>query len=101
MKAAKTFSSRPVFILAALAAAVGLGNIWRFPYLTGANGGGAFVLVYLVCVFFVAIPILIAELYIGKLGRNSPPMAMERVAEQAGYSKYWSLLGWMGLIVAY
>jgi|TARA_B100001750_G_scaffold247582_1_gene273834 NSS family neurotransmitter:Na+ symporter len=101
MKANKTFSSRPAFILAAIAAAIGLGNIWRFPYIAGANGGGAFVLVYLVCVFFVAIPILIAELYLGKLGRNSPPLAMERVAEQAGYSKYWSLLGWMGLIVAY
>ena len=101
MGADRTFSSRPAFILAAIAAAVGLGNIWRFPYLAGANGGGAFVLVYLFCVFFVAIPILIAELHIGKLGRNSPPMAMERVAEQAGYSKYWSLLGWMGLIVSY
>ena len=57
-----TWSSGTTFILAAIGAAVGLGNIWKFPYVVGVNGGGAFVLVYIACVIFVAIPILICEL---------------------------------------
>ncbi len=97
----KTWSSNTAFLLAAIGAAVGLGNIWRFPYIVGVSGGGAFVLVYLGCVIFIAIPILIAELLIGKLGHHSPPIAMERVAEEAGHSRHWSVIGWMGLTVGY
>ncbi len=57
----ETWSSGITFILAAIGAAVGLGNIWKFPYVVGVSGGGAFVLIYLVCVFLIAIPILIGE----------------------------------------
>ncbi len=96
-----TWSSGSTFILAAVGAAVGLGNIWKFPYVVGVSGGGAFVLVYLICVVFVAIPILIGELLIGRKGHHSPPVAMGSVAEQVGRSRRWSIVGWMGLIVGY
>lgn len=96
-----TWSSGFTFILAAVGAAVGLGNIWKFPYVVGNNGGGAFVLVYLVCVVFVAIPILIGELLIGRRGVHSPPLAMAAVAEDSGRTRRWSIVGWMGLLVGY
>ena len=65
----ENWSSRVTFLLAAIGAAVGLGNIWKFPYITGQNGGGAFVLIYLLAVLFVATPILIAEIAVGRAGR--------------------------------
>src|SRR5210317_1033748 len=80
----KTWSSGFTFILAAVGAAVGLGNIWKFPYVVGVNGGGAFVLLYLGCVLFIAIPILITELWIGRAGGHSPPIAMANIARQGG-----------------
>ena len=88
-------------MLAAVGAAVGLGNIWKFPYVAGVSGGGAFVLVYIVCVIFVAIPILIGELLIGRCGSGSPPVAMRKVAEKSGRSAKWSIVGFMGMIVGY
>ena len=96
-----TWSSGVTFILAAVGAAVGLGNIWKFPYVAGVSGGGAFVAVYLLCVVFVALPILMAELLLGRLGAHSPPVAMATLAERTGSTKSWSLLGWMGVIVGY
>jgi NSS family neurotransmitter:Na+ symporter len=97
----KTWSSGLTFILAAVGAAVGLGIIWKFPYVAGVSGGGAFVLVYIACVVFVAIPILIAELLIGRCGSGSPPVAMKKVAKDAGRSGRWSIVGFMGMIVGY
>jgi len=98
----KTWSSGFTFILASVGAAVGLGNIWKFPYIVGVSGGGAFVLVYLGCVLFIAIPILIAELWIGRAGGQSPPIAMANVAKQGGLSPgRWSLVGYMAMIVGY
>lgn len=99
--AAQTWSSGSTFILAAIGAAVGLGNIWKFPYVVGVSGGGAFVIVYLLCVFFIAIPILIGELLIGRRGHSSPPVAMAAVAEDSGRSRRWSVVGWMGMIVGF
>lgn len=98
---AQSWSSGYTFVLAAVGAAVGLGNIWKFPYVVGVSGGGAFVLVYLVCVIFVAVPILIAELLIGRRGNQSPPMAMRKVAEDSGRSSKWSIVGWMGVLAGY
>ena len=89
------------FMLAAVGAAVGLGNIWKFPYLTGQNGGSAFVLVYLLSIVFVALPILIAEIMLGRWGEQSPPHAMKIVARKQGRSKGWSVIGWLGMLVAY
>jgi len=96
-----TWSSGFTFILAAVGAAVGLGNIWKFPFVVGVSGGGAFVLVYLGCVVFVAVPILIAELWIGRRGGDSPPVAMSNVAVAAGQPKVWAIVGWMGMLVGY
>jgi NSS family neurotransmitter:Na+ symporter len=98
----KTWSSGFTFILAAIGAAVGLGNIWKFPYVVGVSGGGAFVLVYIACVLFIAIPILIAELWIGRAGGHSPPIAMANLARQGGLSPWrWSLVGYMAMLVGY
>ena len=87
--------------MAAIGGAVGLGNIWRFPYITGENGGGAFVLIYLGAVLFVAIPILIAELQLGKRGHKDIVSGTEKVAVEAGKSPRWRLIGWLGLLAAF
>ncbi|MBV55172.1 MAG: hypothetical protein CMQ12_01210 [Gammaproteobacteria bacterium] len=65
--------------MATIGAAVGLGNLWRFPYIAGENGGGAFVLVYLACLVLVAIPIVVAEMTIGRMGQRSPVNTISRL----------------------
>lgn len=95
------WSSRFAFLMASVGFAVGLGNIWRFPYVTGENGGAAFVLVYLACAFGIGAPILIAEMLIGRRGQGSPPTAMANVADESGKSRQWRLVGAMGLLAAY
>jgi NSS family neurotransmitter:Na+ symporter len=92
------WSSRWTFILAAVGSAVGLGNIWKFPYEAGEGGGGAFVLVYLAFVFAVGLPVLIAELSIGRRGQLSPIGSTTKVAKEEGRSKAWSLIGWSGVL---
>lgn len=92
------WSSRLVFILAATGSAVGLGNIWKFPYITGLNGGGAFVLVYLICIAIIGIPIMMAEVLLGRRGRRSPINTMMELAREAGSSPRWSWLGWVGVV---
>ena len=98
--------SRTTFVLALSAAAVGLGNIWRFAYLAGENGGGLFVLTYLGCLFFIAIPIMIAEVIIGSHGRGSPVVAIRWVADRSLLRRGWMLLGLLAcaaglLVLAY
>lgn len=95
------WSSRWAFILAATGSAVGLGNIWRFPYLTGENGGGIFVMVYLVCVVLVGIPILMAEVMLGRRGRQSPINTMKSLAEDENQAKGWQFIGWMGMLTGF
>jgi len=95
------WSSRWAFVLAAAGSAVGLGNIWKFPYIAGENGGGAFVLVYLGCIAVIGIPIMMAEVLIGRRGRQSPINTMISLSEEAGKSRYWSLLGWSGVIAGF
>ncbi len=95
------WSSRWTFILAATGSAVGLGNIWRFPYIAGEYGGGAFVLVYLACVFFVGIPIMIAEILLGRHGRQSPTNTMYTLAVAEGRSPAWRYLGWLGMAAGF
>ena len=95
------WSNRWIFILAATGSAVGLGNIWKFPYITGENGGGAFVLVYLLCIAAIGIPIMIAEVLLGRRGRQSPINAMKSLAKEEGRSPLWSLLGWSGVLVGF
>jgi len=95
------WSSRLMFILAAAGSAVGLGNIWRFPYLAGENGGGVFVLAYLVCIGFIGLPILISEILLGRAGRQSPIGAMVALADSVGVSRRWSVIGWMGALAGF
>ena len=99
--AGEQWSSRAGFLLASIGFAVGLGNIWRFPYITGENGGAAFVVVYLVCAFAIGVPILIAEVMIGRRGRMSPPGSMRAVALAEGQSRQWQWAGGMNLVAAF
>src|SRR5690606_25008338 len=92
------WSSRLMFILAATGSAVGLGNIWRFPYMTSDNGGGAFVLVYLGCILLVGLPILMAEILLGRHGRVSPINTFRKLARESGVSRHWSAIGWIGIV---
>jgi NSS family neurotransmitter:Na+ symporter len=93
-----TWSSRWTFILAATGSAVGLGNIWKFPYMAGDNGGGAFVLVYLACIAVIGLPIMLGEIMIGRRGRSSPANTMKSLAIEANTSKTWTLLGATGAL---
>jgi NSS family neurotransmitter:Na+ symporter len=95
------WSSRWLFVLAAAGSAVGLGNIWKFPYIAGENGGGAFVLIYLVCIAVVGIPIMVSEVLLGRQGRSSPIHTMRKLAKAAGRSQRWSVLGWMGVLAGF
>lgn len=95
------WSGRWAFVLAATGSAVGLGNIWKFPYITGENGGGAFVLVYLLCIAVIGIPIMIAEVMLGRRGRRSPINTMRHLAWDEMRSPHWQYLGWAGMIAGF
>jgi NSS family neurotransmitter:Na+ symporter len=96
-----SWSSRLAFVLAATGSAVGLGNIWKFPYIAGEHGGGAFVLVYLVCIAVIGIPIMMAEVMLGRRGRQSPVNTMRTLAREAGADPRWSWLGWAGVLAGF
>ena len=91
------WSSRLAFILAASGSAVGLGNIWKFPYMTGENGGGAFVLIYLICIALFGLPVMMAEVMLGRRGRQSPINTMKYLCREESAHRAWSLLGWGGV----
>ena len=76
------WSSRITFILAVTGSAIGLGNIWKFPYVAGDNGGGAFVLIYLICIFIIGFPIMVSEILIGRRGRRNPITSMKLLGEE-------------------
>jgi len=92
------WKSRWTFILAATGSAVGLGNIWKFPYITGEYGGGAFVLAYLCCILLVGVPVMIAEISIGRFGRTDPIHSVIRAAQDARANTRWSLVGILGVL---
>ena len=92
------WGSRLGFVLAAAGSAVGLGNIWKFPYITGENGGGLFVLIYLVCIGLVGIPIMMAEILIGRAAQAQPVVAFERLQ---GRRTPWAAVGWLGVIAGF
>lgn len=95
-----TWSSRWVFVLAATGAAVGLGSIWKFPYMVGAHGGGAFVLLFLACIALIGIPVMLAETLIGRRTRQSPANALRDLAVDAGRSARWSWWAFAGMLSA-
>ncbi len=92
------WSSSWMFILAATGSAVGLGNVWKFPYTAGEYGGGAFILIYLLCVFAIGIPVMMAEIMMGRRGRQSPINAMHTLALEAQQHHIWKLIGWSGVV---
>ena len=95
------WSNRWLFVLAAAGSAVGLGNIWKFPYIAGENGGGAFVLIYLACVGLVGIPIMMSEVMLGRAGRSSPINVMRALAASAGRHRGWAFVGWLGVVAGF
>ncbi len=96
MKNRDTFSSGLAVFFATLGSAVGLGNIWKFPYLTGQYGGGAFLLVYLACIVFVGLPVMLGEFYIGRRTRRNAVGAFEKLAPATP----WKHIGTMGVAAA-
>jgi neurotransmitter:Na+ symporter, NSS family len=95
------WTTRLAFILAVAGSAVGLGNIWRFPYVVGDNGGGAFVLVYLLCVVVVGLPVMVSEILIGRRGRRNPVATMRLLGEEEGGSRHWQIVGAVGVVAAF
>ena len=95
------WSSRLAFIMAATGSAVGLGNIWKFPYIAGENGGGAFVLFYLLCIVLIGIPIMMAEVMLGRRGRQSPINTMRELAHEESRHGFWQIVGWGGVLAGF
>lgn len=95
------WSSRMGFLLAAIGAAVGLGNIWKFPYMLGSNGGAAFVAIYLGAIVLIATPIMMGEMLLGRHGRLSAPNTLKLVAKEIGASPQWAWLGWLGTVILF
>lgn len=95
------WSSRRGFLLAAIGFSVGLGNIWRFPYVVGENGGSAFVIIYLLCAFAIGLPLLVTELAIGRLGRSDPAGSYRAVARSSGRSTAWGAVGTLAILCVF
>ncbi|MEE9220476.1 MAG: sodium-dependent transporter [candidate division NC10 bacterium] len=93
----ETWGSRTAFVLAAAGSAIGLGNIWRFPYLTGQNGGAAFVLIYLFIVLLIGLPVMMAEVSLGRRTRRNPVGAFEGAAPNSA----WRNVGVLGVITGF
>ena len=95
----ETWSSQSAFLLAAIGGAVGLGNLWRFPFLAGQNGGGAFVIIYIGFVVLLCLPLVIAELAMGRRGQGSAIATMRNLTAEAGASSSWHIIGWISVIL--
>ena len=91
------FGSKLGVILATAGSAVGLGNIWRFPYITGENGGGAFIIIYILCVLLLGIPCMISEFIIGRRGASNTARAYEKLAG----GSIWKWIGFMGVVTGF
>lgn len=97
-KQRESWSSHLGFILAAAGSAIGLGTLWKFPYVTGENGGGLFVFIYILCTFFIGVPVFIAELV---LGRKAQRGAVGVFATLANNSALWKTAGWLGVSASF
>ena len=94
----ESFKTRLGFILVSAGCAVGIGNVWRFPFVVGQNGGGLFVLVYLLFLFILALPVLTMELSIGRKSRTSILKAYKKLEKK---DTYWHLHGYLALLGNY
>jgi len=92
------WGSKIGFILAAAGSAIGLGNLWKFPYITGVNGGGAFVLIYLVCIALVGLPVMLAEVLLGRMTQTSPVGAFRQLSRPGSP---WLGVGWLGVLAGF
>ena len=92
------WKNRWTFMLATAGSAIGLGNIWKLPYMIGVNGGSAFVLVFIACIFFVGIPLMMTEIMLGRRAQKNPFNAMQQLASEANASTHWKYLGAAGML---
>lgn len=97
MKEREQWTSKIGFILAAAGSAIGLGAIWKFPYMAGMNGGSVFVLLFIVSTLLIGLPILLAEFVIGRRGQADAVTSLEKLSK----SKKWNWVGWMGLLASF
>ena len=97
----ENWSSRFAFIMASVGSAVGLGNFWRFPYTAGENGGGAFIIIYILCVLLVALPLLMAEYAMGRKSGMSAIEGVQSLARAESRSQYWGIVTWVGSLTAF
>jgi len=86
-------------MLATIGAAVGLGNLWRFPFVAGQNGGAAFLIIYVGFVLLLGVPVMMAELAMGRRGGGSPIASMRKLAREAGASRLWTIIGWLSILI--
>ena len=98
MSKSKIWKGNSTFILAAAGSAVGLGNIWKFPYMVGSNGGSAFVIVYLFCILIIGLPVMASEIIIGKYGRKSPINSLRKISVDFKLNQGWKYLGILGAL---
>jgi len=96
-----SWGSRFGFIMAAVGSSVGLGNFWRFPYTAGENGGGAFIIIYLLCVLLVGLPLLMAEYSLGRKSGMSAIEGIQSLSRAEGKSQNWGIVGWVGSLTAF
>ncbi|MGG0667252.1 sodium-dependent transporter [Lederbergia citrisecunda] len=97
MKQREQWTSKIGFVLAAAGSAIGLGAIWKFPYMAGTNGGSVFVLLFIICTLAIGLPILLAEFVIGRRGQHDAVTSLKKLAP----GKPWFLIGWMGLLSSF
>ena len=92
-----TFQSRIGLLLATVGSAVGIGNIWRFPYMLGANGGAAFLLIYVLCALLLGLPVMVAEFYIGRHAKSNAVGSFRKIVP----GSKWIIIGYIGVLAAF
>ena len=97
MKQRDQWSSKIGFILAAAGSAIGLGAIWKFPYMAGTNGGSVFLLLFIICTIAIGLPILLAEFVIGRKGQADAVTTLQRLSQ----GRNWQFVGWMGMAASF
>ncbi|MEX1251564.1 MAG: sodium-dependent transporter [Hyphomonas sp.] len=97
----ENWSSRFAFIMVAIGSSVGLGNFWRFPYTAGANGGGAFILIYIFCVVLIALPLMMGEYAMGRKSGMSAIEGVQSLARAENRSQNWGIVAWIGSLTAF
>ncbi|MEM8616960.1 MAG: hypothetical protein AAGF20_08505, partial [Pseudomonadota bacterium] len=95
-----TWGTRFGFLMAAVGSSVGLGNLWRFPFTAGENGGSAFILIYILCVLLLGLPVLMSEYAVGRRGQRSAISGIRHIVETENKPKIWIAMGWIGALAS-